>query len=357
MAERCSICLNDKSVRNISFNQDGVCNFCLSYLNDKAKLTDYNKLNSLFRDRIENIKGKHKYDVAVGISGGKDSIFVLYELKYKYNLKMKAFTMNNGFLSDKAKANIDSIVKELEVEHQYINFDKEMLKKFYSYSVKKWLVPCIVCSYIGYASMINYASKIDAGMIVHGRSPEQMFRYYGKDVFSELIAAGLKPINEVNLEHLYGRLLAQIDDKLDKNLLEDVKNMLFADIVDNDFREFVAYFLYHPYNEGQIVDFLKKNNSWQVGTDYNHYDCTIHPATKYIYQCAEGRAHIMPELSFLVRDGQLSKTEARIILNEQIMLSQPKAEMDKLFQFIGKRPESTLIKAHLYNKVISKWKL
>lgn len=352
----CKICLNDDSVRNIRFNKEGICNFCELYLKDKDKLTDYGKLQNLFQERIDKVRGKHAYDVAVGISGGKDSVFVLYELKKRYNLKIKAFTMNNGFLSDEAKKNIDELVSDFEVEHEYITFDESMLRKFYAYSVKKWLVPCVACSYIGYASMINFASKIDAGMIVHGRSPEQMFRQYGEDVFTDLVNAGLTSIHDLDLEALYSKLLGLIDDKLDNKLREDVKKMLFADIDKNDFREFVAYFLYHPYDEKKIVKFLKENTAWKVGENYSHYDCRIHPATKYIYQCAEGRPHILPEVSFLIRDGQITKEEAIERLEKDKLSIKPKKEMDELFGYIKKNEKITLLKAELYKRVIKKWK-
>ena len=310
----------------------------------------------MFEERIQLVRGKHAYDAAVGISGGKDSVFVLYELIHLYGLHVKAFTMNNGFLSDEARSNIDRLVKEFQVEHEYIDFDRSLLKRFYTTSVKKWLVPCVACSYIGYASMINLASKIDAGMIVHGRSPEQMFRYYEEEVFSELVKAGLCSIKDLDLAGLYRGLLGQIDDKLDKNLRDDVNMMLFQDIRGNDFREFVAYFLYHPYDEKRIVSFLRKNTSWSVGEHYNHYDCRIHLATKYIYQCAEGRPHTLPEISFLVRDGKLGREEAQKMLEAEWLHEKPKEQMKELFDYIGQRELPTRIKAQIYNKVVSKWK-
>lgn len=356
MMKTCKLCLNDRSVRNIRFNEEGLCNFCEAYLRDRDRLTDYEYLRELFEERLSLVKGKHAYDAAVGISGGKDSVFVLYELLHRYQLHVKAFTMDNGFLSKEARDNIDRLVEEFGVEHEYITFDKGLLKRFYAYSVKKWLVPCIACSYIGYASMINLASKIDAGMIVHGRSPEQMFRYYDEDVFSELVKAGLKSVRELNLSELYQALLGKIDEKLDKNLRDEVKSMLFKDIKGDNFREFVAYFLYHPYDEKEIVRFLKENTSWAVGEDYNHYDCRIHLATQYIYQLAEGRPHILPELSFLVRDGKLSRDEGMNMLKEYCLDTRPGAEMQELFDFIGRKELPTRIKAKVYNKVLSKWK-
>jgi len=71
MRQRCTLCLNDETVRSIRFNKEGLCNFCEAYLSDRDRLTDYNRLKSLFEERIDLVRGKHAYDAAVGISGFK----------------------------------------------------------------------------------------------------------------------------------------------------------------------------------------------------------------------------------------------------------------------------------------------
>ncbi|MDE5885679.1 MAG: hypothetical protein K2H29_11480 [Oscillospiraceae bacterium] len=349
---RCHHCINDTSVRKIQFNSDGVCNYCQSYQQIEAKLNDRQTLEKLFQERIDRIKGKHAYDATVGISGGKDSAFVLYELIHRYHLKVRAFTLHNGFLSDDARANIDKLVREFGVEHEYIEFDQAFLKRFYRYSMKKWLVPCIACSYLGYAAMINYTSKIDAGICIHGRSPEQMLRYYGYDTFTALVDAGLQSIKEIDICGLYRNLLDSIEDKVDKALMQDSREMLFRDLKDDDFREFVAYFLYHPYNQKEIVEFLQRNTSWHGGE--NHYDCLVHHATKYIYQCAEGRPHILPEISVLVRNGQLTKQEALEQVEKDMISEAPDEELKQLCGMVGINPKITLLKAKLYQKITEK---
>lgn len=346
--KRCSKCLNDSTVRNISFNENNVCNYCEEYEKIKDKLNDSEKLSELFKGRIDKIKGKYDYDVALGISGGKDSMFVLYELINKYHLKVKAFTMNNGFLSNKAKENIDKIVKEFGVEHEYIEFDPELLRKFYKYSMKHFLVPCVACSYIGYASMINYTTKINAGMCVHGRSPEQMLRCYGKDVFTNFVDLGLRNINDIDISKEYRCILKNIGQKLDKNVLNDVESMLYDEMGNCEFREFVPYFLYHEYDEKEIVEFLKKNTSWEPRKDYNHYDCEIHNACKYIYQKAEGRAHRLPETSVLIRSGRINKDEAKEILKKEI-IDKPIDEINSLCKYAGVNKTALFLKAKLYN--------
>lgn len=350
--ETCNRCLNNSSVRNFHLNIDGVCNFCLAYDKIKDKLNDTEYTKKLFLDRIENVRGKYTYDAAVGISGGKDSVYVLDQLVNVYHLKVKAFTMLNGFYSDSAKENVDCLVSRFGVDHEYITFDSDILQKFYSYSMRKWLVPCIACSYIGYAAMINYASKIDAGLCIHGRSPEQMLRAYGYDVFTDFVDAGLTEISQLNVSETYSNILNEIGKKMDSQLMKDVKNMLLQDIKDNDFREFVPYFLYHKYNEKEIVDYLYKNTPWRPKTKgYNHYDCTVHNASRYIYQCFEGRPHILPEVSTLIRMGDITKEEGLELLKEAVYHTVPKEELKKLCKYAKVSSAWTLTKAKIYRRL------
>lgn len=347
---RCKRCLNDTTVRNISFNEEGICNYCLEFEKIKDEINYKNNLEQLFKERIQKVKGKHTYDVCLGISGGKDSLYVLDQLVKKYNVTVKTFTMNNGFLSQEAKKNIDKIVKEYNVEHEYIEFDKNLLKRLYHYSMKHFLVPCIACSYIGYAAMINYTYKIDAGMCIHGRSPEQMLRSYGKDVFTMFIDLGLKHIDEINLNEAYLTLLDSIKDKVDDGILNDIKSIAFDGAQNNNFREFVPYFLYHDYDEEKIVRYLKENTNWKPPTDYNHYDCEIHHATKYIYQCAEGRPHRLPEISALIRMGKITRNEGLALLEKEKVEEKPQEELRKICSYANINKTILLTKAKIYNK-------
>ena len=352
--KKCTCCINDDTVRKISFDDNGVCNYCTEYRRIKDTLSDKALMSELFLERIENIRGKYDYDVALGISGGKDSIFVLYNLIHKYGLKVRTFTLNNGFLSDCAKANIDRLVKELGVEHEYIDFDPDLLRRFYRYSMKKWLTPCIACSYIGYAAMINYTSKVNAGICIHGRSPQQMLRYYGNDVFTAFVDSGMKHHYLTDVNKLYEELLKSIEDKMDATLMSEVREMLFRDVKENDFREFVSYFLYHPYDEKSMVAFLRENISWRPKEEYDHYDCEVHNAAHYIYQCAEGRPHSLPEVSTLVRMGLMSKDEAQAELKSKKYNHAPKEELHRLCDFVSLRPWVITTKARLYRRFVKK---
>lgn len=351
---RCNRCINDKSVRKIKFDSEGICNYCNNYEKIKEKICDYKYLEEIFKERIERIRGKYKYDVALGISGGKDSVYVLHQLVKKYNLKVMTFTMNNGFLTEKAKENINQIVKDYKVDHEYIEFDSKLLQRVYHYSMKHFLVPCIACSYIGYAAMISYSNKIDAGMCIHGRSPEQMLRYYGDDVFTNFVNLGLKRVDEIDIVQNYINLLNSVKEKVDENIFNDIKNIAFDGVKDNDFREFVPYFLYHKYDEKEIVKYLKENTKWNPPEEYDHYDCQIHNAAKYIYQCAEGRPHRLPEISALVRMGKIVREDGIKLLEREVIKEKPREELKRLCSYAKINKTILFAKAKIYNKIIKK---
>lgn len=352
--KRCVRCLNDSTVRGMKYSADGQCCYCSSYDRISTKLQDYAQLETLFRERIQKVRGKFDYDAAVGISGGKDSMYVLYQLVRVYGLKVKAFTMRNGFFSQNAQNNVDRAVREFGVEHEYIDFDPALLQRFFRYSMQHWLTPCIACSYLGYAAMINYTAKINAGICIHGRSPQQMLRYYGYDVFTGFIDAGLKPVSETDPDALYQKLLGLTESKLDKGIAEDVRQVLYDGIGEKDFRDFTAFFLYHPYDEQEIVRFLRENTSWQPDTDYDHYDCLIHHAAHYIYQCAEGRPHCLPEISVLVRSGKLTKEQGMELVEQARYREKPKAELEQLCETVGLKQQPIFAKAWIYRNFVKK---
>ena len=130
---RCERCINDNSMRKISFDREGICNYCRNYEMIANQIQNYEYLEELFKERIERVRGQYDYDAAVGISGGKDSVFVLEQLVSRYHLKIKAFTMNNGFLTEAAKQNIDRMVREFGVKHEYIDYEQALLRKVYNY--------------------------------------------------------------------------------------------------------------------------------------------------------------------------------------------------------------------------------
>lgn len=348
----CVRCVNDSTVKGIKFNQDGLCSFCEAYDKLAIKLHDYENLERLFIKKLRLKEGNYKYDVAMGFSGGKDSTYVLYKLVKDYKLKVKAYTLDNGFLTSEAKEKIDKIIEFLQVEHEYVKYDEELLKKIYRRIVGRFLSPCLACSFLGYAAMINYASRVDARVGIHGRSPYQMLRGFDgttNDIFAPFIFQGLSEESD-NLDSLYNSLLAKTAKLIDKQLETEIKELLLGDALTKGYRDFLAYFLYHPYAKKEIIDFLETNTPWRVDSEEEHFDCAIHNGALYLKDLVQRRSHLMPEYSVMVREGVLKRSEALELLTKRIPKSKAKGELQQLTRYLNLSYSGLILKAKIYSK-------
>lgn len=349
--QRCVRCVNDKTVKKISFDENGLCSHCSCYDRYRDRLSDHDKLEKLFLKKLCR-EGEYDYDVALGFSGGKDSTYVLYKLVKEYRLKVKAYTLDNGFMSPEARKKIDRLVLELGVDHEYVECDMDLLKRMYRYIVSHYFSPCVACSFLGYAVMINYASKVNAKVGIHGRSTYQMFRGLSDshdDVFRPFIDSGLDE-NEVDLEKLYGDIIGKIDLLVDKKLAREIKEKLLPDTQTKGYRDFLAYFLYHIYDHREIVRFLEENTSWRVESEEEHFDCLIHHGALYLKNLMARRSHLMPEYSVMINQGVLGKAEALQKMSEPIDEELAKKELKSFCRYAGLSYTLTMLGAKLYSK-------
>ena len=128
---------------DISFDGNGVCSYCLGLQHygttaDKKirrKMSQKDELKDDLAKKLEANRGKVEYDCIVNLSGGKDSIYLIYVLKKLYNLKMLAYTLENGFMSSIAKDNIRQTVTKLDVDHIFVSPNAEFLKRLFRYLI------------------------------------------------------------------------------------------------------------------------------------------------------------------------------------------------------------------------------
>ena len=92
----CNRCVMDTSDPWIEFDNDGICNHCRNYFAKRFRSHEEknDSLKNIFESIKSNRKKDSKYDVAVGISGGVDSSYVLY-LAQKAGLKILAIHIDN----------------------------------------------------------------------------------------------------------------------------------------------------------------------------------------------------------------------------------------------------------------------
>lgn len=116
----CNRCVMDTTAVEIEFYDDGRCSFCKNY--------DENISHDLHADAegaaqlaamIEQIKRRgmgKQYDCLIGLSGGVDSSYVAYLVARQYGLRTLAVHLDNGWNSELSVANIEKLVKVLDID-------------------------------------------------------------------------------------------------------------------------------------------------------------------------------------------------------------------------------------------------
>ncbi len=118
----CKRCVMDTTDPWIEFDANGICNHCKNYYEKRYLPNDYIKnennksLEEMFKEIKDNRKDNYKYDVAIGISGGVDSSYVVY-LAHKAGLKVLAVHMDNCWDTPVAIQNINKLISLENVDY------------------------------------------------------------------------------------------------------------------------------------------------------------------------------------------------------------------------------------------------
>jgi N-acetyl sugar amidotransferase len=128
----CSRCIMDTSIPDITFDQNGVCNFCRLYDDAVRKYIHYDiggkkRLEALISD-MKKKGAKKEYDCIIGVSGGVDSTFVAYVVKKRFGLRPLAVHLDNGWDSELSVYNIEQTLKILNVDLYTYVLDWEEFK-------------------------------------------------------------------------------------------------------------------------------------------------------------------------------------------------------------------------------------
>lgn len=116
----CTRCVMDTSAPDITFDADGVCNFCTEFLDRSGHLFERDAPTrerelAAFVATVKRSGKRGRYDCVVGVSGGVDSSWALVQV-VRLGLRPLAVHMDNGWNSELAQNNIANLVRRLGVD-------------------------------------------------------------------------------------------------------------------------------------------------------------------------------------------------------------------------------------------------
>lgn len=121
----------DTSDPDITFDDAGVCNHCLTFDETASQVWHPNpkgrKMLDVIVDRIKQEGVGKPYDCAIGLSGGVDSSYLAWVAKKELGLRMLAVHVDGGWNSELATRNIENIVRRLDIDlHTHVVDWEEM---------------------------------------------------------------------------------------------------------------------------------------------------------------------------------------------------------------------------------------
>jgi hypothetical protein len=209
----CTKCVLPETFPGIKFDEQGVCQFCISYKGLEAINRKREEYRQRFEELLRSLQGRATggYDVLVAYSGGKDSTFTLDLLKNHYGLRILAITFDHGFVSPYAIANIQRVVEALGVDHITFKPDFQLIKRVFQYSVHHEFHPpkalerasSICNSCMGFVKFITLRLAIEKKipLIAYGWSPKEPSIFHSKSstAFSFFISHCCRAKNQILL--------------------------------------------------------------------------------------------------------------------------------------------------------------
>ncbi len=319
----CTKCGLPSNYPNVDFDALGVCHLCNAFKGYKHKAERYFKTESELK-RILTTPRDHPgtYDCLSLLSGGKDSTYILARL-VGMGLKVLAFTLDNGYISEQAKANINRVVKTLRVDHIYGS--TAHMNAIFVDSLQRHKNVCDGCFKTIYTLSTKVAFEKQIPFIVTGlsrgqffetRLTEELFRDEDLDItkIDDTILAARK---------LYHKESDAVKELLDVSLFED--NTVFETV------QFIDFYRYCDVSLEDMLHFLEKQVNWVRPTDTGRStNCLINQVGIYVHKKQNGYSNYSFPYSWDVRLGHKTRQESLDEINEIINETEVKRIMNEI---------------------------
>ena len=326
--QRCKRCVADSTVPGMFFDENGTCSLC--YFHDKLdKLYPENE-ETLYRleKKIGEIKkqgeGK-KYDCILGISGGRDSTYLLYLAVKKWGLRPLAVHFNDGFDNPVAGENMLKAVRKLGVGLRTITSDFRECKDLKIVDLK------------ASTPLLNNGTDIGIGAVLYGVAYKERIKniLYAQSYKVE----GIRPIIWAYFD---GDFIRALHRKFGKYPLRPwkpenpgynlgIKEILFYTL--KGIKTFNPLY-YYPYNKEEAGEILKKELDWKYpGAHY--YDDLYWSLITYVHRVKFNIDFRLIEYSAQIRSGQMERGRALNIIKTPDSVFENKKVIDLCIKRLG----------------------
>ena len=332
--QQCVNCVMDTSAPKITFDSDGICEYCNNY---KKNILNYWAPEGLGYDKFEQILTKIKkegknndHDCLIGVSGGADSSYLVHLAKKKLGLNPLVFHVDAGWNSKISVNNIEKLIDGLGLDlfTEVIDWNemKDLQLSFFKAQVPHLDAPQ---DHVFFASLYNFAIKNKIKYILTGGN-------YSTECIREPLdwiyhASDLRQLKDIHRRFGSVPLKTYPTSDIFKHKLyyKYYKGMKIIRPLD-----------YFPYNVSEAMIKLNELYGWE-SYPHKHYESRF---TRFFegfwlpnkFGFDKRKTHF----SSLILTGQMKRETA---LNELLKPAYDSDEMEKDFEFVAKKLGLTII--------------
>jgi hypothetical protein len=328
--DRCTRCVLPSTTPNITFNDEGICNYCLTY--QKFIHKGEEELLKI----LDSHRSNRKYDCLVTISGGRDSAYVLLKLVKDYRMKVLAVNYENPFTHPQAKENIKNMIRILNVDIVQFRHKNQIHERTLRDNLKVWLrkpspaaVPmiCIGCRLM-WREIIRIARKHDIHCLVSGSNPLENASF--KKVLLHIPEdAPSKFYSPQNLPGIVLEAFKNISYLKPRYLSTTLKSFLFTNpsaigsVLLGHGMDKIDLFHFIKWDEKEIISRIKSELDWDYPAEAPstwRFDCKIEHLKDYMYLKTLGMTEKDDFYSKMIREGLITREAALARLEKENVL-------------------------------------
>lgn len=334
LADRCACCVMPRSARGLRFDRRGVCSLCNAYQELRQRGGDVEEQPANIEAVLEEIRKRgrnREFDCVVGLSGGRDSSYLLHQLVRVHRLRCLAAYYRTPFTHDVIEENVQRVVHLLDVPLVRMNISQEAHRQVARKVLLMWKqAPCLelvnmlccVCKYVnrelfrvardhGIKACVTGGNKYEefqlgltyaapkAGQHIHGLATQVRQTAMIVKRGLEFLARHPRVIPLTLIGFKAASLYVSPHSPYLRIRYPDIKR--------------IDYFRHVNYDEAKCTQLVTSELGWRLPPDCNSYwraDCAMDDVKNVLFRYTVGTSYRDSYFSNMVRFGAVTRAEA-----------------------------------------------
>ncbi|MFK7915950.1 MAG: amino acid adenylation domain-containing protein, partial [Pseudomonadales bacterium] len=309
----CASCGLSSRYPDAQFDDAGICADCRDYERYESDVQRYFGTPDELQAQVQRLRERHAsqpYDCVALTSGGKDSTYMLYQLVREFGARPLVFTLDNGYISERALNNVAEACEDLGLD---LEIGKtEHMEAIFADSLQRHCNVCNGCFKTIYTLSLGIARKLGLSTIVTGLSRGQLFETRLADTFKS------RQFDPESIDALVTDA-RKVYHRVEDAVYELIETQLFETDGVFDEVQFVDFYRYVDVGLDVVYDYLDNKTVWRRPDDTGRStNCLINDAGIYVHKKVRGYHNYSLPYSWDVRLGHKVREVAMGELDDDI---------------------------------------